>query len=53
MVDLRAKPYCLNDADIAWVESTIASMTDDYLVELYTHLFGNDTLAATYHGYFD
>ena len=29
MVDLRAKPYCLNDADIAWVESTIASMTDE------------------------
>ena len=27
MVDLRAKPYCLNDADIAWVENTIASMT--------------------------
>ena len=27
MVDLRAKPYLLNDADIAWVESTIASMT--------------------------
>jgi len=29
MVDLRAKPYFLNDADIAWVESTIASMTDE------------------------
>ena len=29
MVDLRAKPYCLNDADIAWVETTIASMTDE------------------------
>ena len=28
-VDLRAKPYCLNDADIAWVEQTIASMTDE------------------------
>ena len=27
MVNLRAKPYCLNDADIAWVEATIASMT--------------------------
>ena len=27
MVDLRAKPYLLKDADIAWVESTIASMT--------------------------
>ena len=27
MVDLRAKPYNLSDADIAWVESTIAAMT--------------------------
>ena len=27
MVDLRAKPYYLNDEDIAWVESTIASMS--------------------------
>ena len=27
MVDLRAKPYCLHDADIAWVENTIAGMT--------------------------
>ncbi len=27
MVDLRAKPYCLSEADIAWVETTIASMT--------------------------
>ena len=27
MVDLRAKPYLLKDADIAWVESTFASMT--------------------------
>ena len=27
MVDLRAKPYCLSDADIAWVENTIAGMT--------------------------
>ena len=29
MVNLRAKPFCLSDADIAWVESTIASMTDE------------------------
>ena len=26
MVNLKAKPYCLSDEDIAWVESTIASM---------------------------
>ena len=29
MVDLRAKPYYLKDEDIAWVESTIASMSDE------------------------
>ena len=29
MVDLRVKPYYLNDEDIAWVENTIASMTDE------------------------
>ena len=29
MVDLRAKPYYLNDEGIAWVESTIAGMTDE------------------------
>ena len=29
MVDLRAKPYYLNDEDITWVESTIASMSDE------------------------
>ncbi len=29
MVDLRAMPYYLNDEDIAWVENTIASMTDE------------------------
>lgn len=29
MVDLRAKPFELNDEDIAWVESTIAGMTDE------------------------
>ena len=29
MVDLRAKPYNLSDADIRWVETTIADMTDE------------------------
>ncbi len=29
MVNLRAKPYNLQESDIAWVESTIASMTDE------------------------
>lgn len=27
MVDLKAKPYCLSNEDIAWVQNTIASMT--------------------------
>ncbi len=29
MVDLKAKPYCLSDEDIKWVEDTIAAMTDE------------------------
>ena len=29
MVDLKAKPYLLSEEDIKWVESTIASMTDE------------------------
>ncbi len=29
MVNLRKMPYNLGDADIAWVESTIAAMTDE------------------------
>ena len=27
MVDLKKKPYCLSDEDIAWVKNTIAGMT--------------------------
>ncbi len=29
MTDLKAKPYCLSDEDIAWVKNTIANMTDE------------------------
>ena len=29
MVDLKAKPYYLGEEDIAWVEETIAGMTDE------------------------
>ena len=29
MVDLKARPYYLSDEDIAWVENTIAGMTDE------------------------
>ncbi len=29
MVELKKKPYCLSDEDIAWVENTIKGMTDE------------------------
>lgn len=29
MVDLKAKPYCLSDGDIAWVKETIGKMSDE------------------------
>ena len=29
MVNLKAKPFCLNDEEIRWVEDTIASMTPE------------------------
>ena len=29
MVNLKAKPYYLSDADIAWVEETIAAMVNN------------------------
>ena len=56
MVDLRAKPYYLNDEDIAWVENTIASMTDEEKVgQLFWQLCLSDSdeylshLMGTYH----
>ncbi|HIS47786.1 MAG TPA: glycoside hydrolase family 3 protein [Candidatus Scybalocola faecigallinarum] len=33
MVDLKAKPFYLNDEQIKWVEDTLASMTDDEKTE--------------------
>lgn len=33
MFDLRAKPFNLDDEDIAWVESTFSSMTKDEKIE--------------------
>lgn len=39
MVDLKKKPYCLNDEKIKWVEDTIASMSlDEKLGQLFIHL---------------
>ena len=44
MVDLRAMPYYLKDEDIAWVESTIASMTDEEKVgQLFWQLTAGNT----------
>ncbi len=44
MVDLRAKPYYLGDEDIAWVESTIASMTPEEKVgQLFWQLGAGNT----------
>ena len=56
MVDLRAIPYNLCDEDIAWVESTIASMTDEEKVgQLFWQLTAGNSeeylkdLMETYH----
>ncbi len=39
MVDLKKKPYCLDEGQIKWVEDTIASMTlDEKLGQLFVHL---------------
>ena len=29
MVNLKAKPYCLSDEDISWVNDTLKSMSDE------------------------
>ena len=39
MVDLRAKPFNLNDEQMAWVESTFASMsTEEKVQQLFFHM---------------
>ena len=44
MTNLKAKPYCLSDEDIAWVKSTIADMTDEEKVgQLFFQLTGAST----------
>lgn len=47
----RATPYEA-EPPARIVADYIASMTDDYLVDLYAHLFGDDRLIAKYHSYF-
>ena len=56
MVNLKAKPYYLSDEDIAWVESTIASMTPEEKVgQLFWQLTADSSeeylqdLMETYH----
>ncbi len=40
LVDLKASPYHLDDAQVAWVEETLASMTlDEQVGQCFTNLF--------------
>lgn len=48
----REVPYEASDPDQIVVDY-IASMTDDYLIDLHHYLFPNSHLKATYTGYFD
>ncbi len=48
----RCAPYEESDANQIVVDY-IASMTDDYFIELYHHLFPNSDLGVQYIGYFD
>ncbi len=48
----RQKPYLLEDKDQIVVDY-IASMTDDYFIDLYNFLFPNDKVNVKYKGYFD
>ena len=48
----RSTPYEETDAN-QMVVDYIASMTDDYFIELYHHLFPNSELSVKYKGYFD
>ena len=48
----RAFPYEQTDPDLL-VTDYIASMTDDYLIDLYAYLFPNSRRKIEYRGYFD
>ncbi len=47
----RAKPY-LEEEPNQIVVDFIASMTDDYFIEIFTYLFPNHNLSVEYKGYF-
>lgn len=49
LVDLKAAPYHLDDAQLAWVEDTLAGMTlDEQVGQLFTNLFffGTDSFSG-------
>lgn len=49
LVDLRKKPYCLNEEQIAWVENTLAHLTDEEKIgQLFVNLFffGGDAFSG-------
>ena len=48
----REFPYDLTEPNMI-VADYIASMTDDYFIDLYEHLFPKSTLKVNYKGYFD
>ncbi len=48
----RERPYEMGDPDQIVVDY-IASMTDNYLIDLYAYLFPNGELSVEYKGYFD
>ncbi len=58
-IEYLNKPYYKREFDYAQTEKNqivvdyIASMTDDYIVELFHHLFPNDDLDIKYKGYFE
>lgn len=43
MIDLKAKPFYLSDEDVAWVESTLASLTtDEKIGQLFVDMLWQD-----------
>lgn len=52
LVDRRANKYEDSEPNQIIVDY-IASMTDDYFIELFNHLFPSSTLSVKYEGYFD
>lgn len=48
----REAPYSCTEPNMI-VADYIASMTDDYFIDLYEHLFPNSKLRINYKGYFD